>query len=135
MNFLWKDTTISKPWFFDTCGFNGTLLENEDENKSSKPMVLVGIGMRTYSLYIVSLDIYLIGFYLSEDLLKCAKNWDKQNDEEKESKSLPDYLLENENISGIENTKNMCIKLQMQRNVAKKDFLNAFQTGIKYFYI
>ena len=43
--------------------------------KKTTPLSLAGVGMRRKNLYIMEVDVYLVGFYMGKDAIAAAKKW------------------------------------------------------------
>ncbi len=88
--------------------------------------------MRRKNFYIVEVDVYLLGMYLSNNELTNGKEWCKSS---KENFSLSNALLEQKLVVGKDNKihtitdKNdvkICLSLKFMRTITKVQFLDAF---------
>ncbi len=58
---------------FDAKGFPSAL--TFPGPKKTTPLSLAGVGMRRKNLYIMEVDVYLVGFYMGKDAIAAAKKW------------------------------------------------------------
>ena len=47
---------------------------------SNAPLSLAGVGMRRKNLYIMEVDVYLVGFYMGEEAIAAANAWKAASD-------------------------------------------------------
>lgn len=85
-------------------------------------MGLAAIGMRKKNFYIVAVDVYLVGLYLSPSALQAAKKW-RAGDK---SKTLAETLLELPAEPRKSTNPKVVITLRMVRDLSTKQIVDAF---------
>jgi hypothetical protein len=87
-------------------------------------LTLAAVGMRRKNLYVVEVDIYMIGISLSDQTIKSAKEWAASDNES----SLADYIFP----SGPSNTDvKIAATLRFARGVTRQQFIDAFDDAFK----
>lgn len=86
----------------------------------TNPLYLAGVGMRRKNLYVVDVDVYLVGINVSASSLGKAREWKVST---ANNKSLTDALLDNNNTK--EKTK-VGATLRFVRGVTSSQIVEAF---------
>jgi hypothetical protein len=90
-------------------------------------LTLAAVGMRKKNLYVVEVDIYLIGINLSDQVLKSAKEWAAS---QKDKCSLADYIFPSSKAALPSEVK-ISATLRFVRGVTRQQFLDAFDDAFK----
>lgn len=95
-------------------------------------MYLIGAGMRRKNLYIMEVDVYLVGLALSEQAIQTAANWpDRKN-----TSVLSTFLLDNNYVSLTRpdaKDPRCAIFIKFVRTATKAQFLAAFKESFSDF--
>lgn len=128
-----NDAAPSHPvWPFETKGLPTEVTPVIPNVANVHPLLLSGVGMRRKNLYIVEVDIYLLGLNLSTAALTKGKDWSKT---ENKTTTLSDALLEKTPLQLPTKTKKattshndvrIALTLRFVRGVTKTQFLDAF---------
>eukprot|EP01038_Epipyxis_sp_PR26KG_P006553 gene6553-9002_t len=113
-----------KPWPFDTKGMPMSIVTKYPIQ--SKPLILTGVGMRRKNLFVVEVDIYLIGMNFSSSALQQAKRWSKSHSHDK---TLSKTLMENLNPNS--NEVKISASLKFVREISKSTLIEAFNSAFE----
>jgi hypothetical protein len=111
----------NQSWLFDPKGMSTVLNPSfyPPNNRLPTPLYLAGVGMRRKNLYVVEVDVYMIGLNISEPALNNANKWKIDNNGE----SLTDALLKGEGQLRVSCT------LKFQREIGNASFVEAFTSA------
>ncbi|KAJ1439157.1 hypothetical protein B484DRAFT_415978 [Ochromonadaceae sp. CCMP2298] len=92
-------------------------------------LTLAAVGMRRKNLYVVEVDIYMIGISLSDQTVKSAKEWAAS---EKKC-SLADYIFPSapSNTDKGPSDVKIAATLRFARGVTRQQFIDAFDEAFK----
>jgi hypothetical protein len=97
--------------------------------KSADPLFISAVGMRRKNLYVVEVDVYNAGLYLSESALKAAKSLRLKDPEMNE---LPSVLATHIATTGQNGAKaQVATKLVFVRDVGQSSVVEAFNDAFK----
>ena len=93
---------------------------------NENPMLLAGVGMRKKNLYILQVDVYLVGVSASVDLLKKVRGMVNVNLADQIRELVSSCDEGKQNVMASQDYCDLSITLKFQRQVSRQQILLAF---------